>query len=201
MKLYYSPGACSFATHIVLHEMGIPHETERVNLRSKKTASDQDFTAINPKGYVPALVLDDGSILTEGTAILQYLADQMPASRLAPAIGTLARYRLAEWLGYINSEIHKSHSPLFNPAATDEMKVLAKAVLSRRYGYAADILSGQPYLLGEEFSVADAYLYTTLTWAERVGVDLSAFPSLLAYRDRIATRPSVVAAGQIEFSK
>ena len=201
MKLYYSPGACSFASHIVLHELAIPHEAERVNLRNRKTATGEDFTSINPKGYVPALVIEPGVVLTEGTAVLQYLADLKPELGLAPAVGSLGRYRLAEWLGYINSEIHKNYSPLFNPAATDDMKSMAKAALARRYAYAEETLSRRPYLLGEHFSVADAYLYTTLTWTGRVGVDLSDMPHLLDYQRRIAQRPSVIAAAAVEFSK
>lgn len=199
MKLYYSPGACSFASHIVLHELALPHEAERVNLRNRQTSAGEDFTAINPKGYVPALVLEPGVVLTEGTAVLQYLADLKPEQGLAPAVGSLGRYRLAEWLGYINSEIHKNYSPLFNPAATDDMKSMAKAALRRRYAYAEDALSRHPYLLGEQFSVADAYLYTTLTWSGRVGVDLTGMTHLLDFQQRVSQRPSVIAAAAVEF--
>jgi glutathione S-transferase len=198
MKLYYAPGACSFASHIVLHELALAHDTERVNLRTRTTAAGDDYTLINPKGYVPALMIEPGIVLTEGTAILQYLADLRPDTELAAAAGSLGRYRLAEWLGYINSEIHKNYSPLFNPLATDDMKASARAVLVRRYAYAEEALSRHPFLLGVAFSVADAYLYTTLTWSKRLGVDLADMPHLLDYQRRVSQRPSVTAAAAVE---
>ncbi len=201
MKLYYSPGACSFAAHVVLHELALHHTVERVNLRTKKTAAGEDFLSINPKGYVPALQLDSGEILTEGVAILQYLADLAPSAGLAAQIGTMQRYRLMEWLGYINSEIHKSFSPLFNPAATAEMKAMARDVLARRYAFTESVLKTRPTLLEAGYSVADIYLYTTLTWTDRVAVDLAAFAEIGAFRSRIAARPAVIAATAVEFGR
>lgn len=191
MKLYFSPGACSLASHIVAREAGIAIELDKTDLRAKTTASGADFTAINPKGYVPALALDNGELLTEGTAILQYLADQKPESGLAPAAGSLARYRVLEWLGYINSELHKSYSPLFNPATTDAVRAERADYLRRRYQLVEQHLGQHPYLLGEQFSIADAYLYTVTNWANYVKVDLSDFPNLLAFQQRIAARPAV----------
>ena len=201
MKLYYSPGACSFAAHVVLHELALHHTVERVNLRTKKTAAGEDFLSINPKGYVPALQLDSGEVLTEGVAILQYLADLAPSAGLAAQIGTMQRYRLMEWLGYINSEIHKSFSPLFNPAATAEMKAMARDVLARRYAFTESVLKTRPTLLEAGYSVADIYLYTTLTWTDRVAVDLAAFAEIGAFRSRIAARPAVIAATTVEFGR
>jgi glutathione S-transferase len=201
MKLYYSPGACSLAAHIVLHELALEHTVDRVNLRTKKTATGADFTTINSKGYVPALQLESGEVLTEGVAILQYLADLKPDLSLAPANGTMQRYRLMEWLGYINSEIHKSYSPLFNPVATEDMKSMARSVLARRYGLIADLLKTRDTLLETGYSVADIYLYTTLTWADRVAVDLAVFSELSAFRSRISARPAVVSATAVEFGR
>ncbi len=198
MKLYYSPGACSLASHIALKELGVPFETEAVSLAKKTTRSGADFNAINPKGYVPVLVLDSGSILTEGTAILQYLADQKPASGLAPANGTLERYRLQEWLGFINSEIHKSFGPLFDPTAADAVKDAARQRIARRLDYTQQAIAGHDFLLGAQFTVADAYLYTVLSWTEHAGIDLGRWPALKAYHARIATRPAVQAAQAAE---
>jgi glutathione S-transferase len=198
MKLYFSAGACSLAAHIALEELGLPHTMEAVDLRTKRTRSGADFNAINPKGYVPALELDDGSILTEGTAILQYLADQKPAAKLAPANGTLPRYRLQEWLGFINSELHKNFSPLFNPEAAEASKALAKAQLARRLAFVEQALAGRQFLLGDGFTVADAYLYTLLGWTTRLGVPLDQFPALQAFKARIGARPAVKAAEAAE---
>ncbi len=197
MKLYFSPGACSLASHIALKEIGVPFETVQVDLRTKKTKAGDDFTAINPKGYVPALELDGGDVLTEGTAVLQYLADLKPAAGLAPPPGSFERYRLQEWLGFINSEIHKSFAPLFNPSATDAAKDGAKAVLARRLPIVVKALEGKDYLMGT-FSVADAYLFTVLSWAPKLGVDLSAFPTLAPYLARVGARPAVKAARAAE---
>ena len=155
MKLYYSPGACSLSPHIVANEIGIPLELEKVDTKTKQTEHGSDYLAINPKGYVPALRLDDGALLTEGPAIVQYLADQKPGSGIAPANGTLARYRLQEMLGYINSELHKTYSPLFNPNITDALRADREAYLRKRYGLIEQTLSDQPFLLGEQFSAAD----------------------------------------------
>jgi glutathione S-transferase len=197
MKLYFSPGACSFASHVVLRELGLPFEAVQVDLMKKTTKTGQDFSAINPKGYVPALALDDGAMLTEGPAILQYLADRKPDAKLAPANGTLDRYRLQEWLGFINSELHKSFSPLFNPSSSDDVKQGAKKLLARRFGYVEQQLAGREYLMGT-FTVADAYLYTVLTWTNFVGVDLSPFPNLQAFVARVSARPAVQAAQAAE---
>lgn len=191
MKLYFSPGACSLSPHIVLLEAGLPFTTERVNIRKKQTASGADFTAINPKGYVPALELDDGAVLTEGPAIVQYLADLAPEKQLAPAAGTAEHYQLVEWLNYIGTELHKSYSPLFNPAAGDDAKASARSLLAKRFGYVAQVLEGRDYLVGGRFSVADAYLFTVANWAAVVQFDLSAWPALTAYQARIAARPAV----------
>jgi len=197
MKLYYSPGACSLASHIALRELGRPFQLVAVNLARKVTATGADFNAINPKGYVPALELDDGAVLTEGTAVLQYLADLAPAGALAPPNGTLARYRLQEWLGFINSELHKSFGPLFDPTAPDAAKERARALLGRRLAYLDGVLVA-PYLMGDAFTVADAYLYTVLSWAGHVGIDLAAWPAVQAYFGRLATRPSIQAARAAE---
>jgi glutathione S-transferase len=198
MKLYYKAGACSLASHIVLGELGLEHTSEAVNLVTKKTASGRDFTAISAKGYVPCLELNDGSILTEGTVILQYLADQKPHAGLLGAAGSMERYRVMEWLGFINSEVHKNFSPLFNPKMPAEAKELAKALLLRRLAIVADALKNQDYLMGSHLSVADAYLYTVLTWAHPMGIDLSAWPQFDAYMKRMAQRPAVKRAHEIE---
>lgn len=155
MKLYFSPGVCSLSPHIVLEESGLSFETEQVDLRKKTTASGADYSEINPKGYVPALVLDNGVLLTEGPAIVQYLADQVPDKQLAPANGTLARYQLQSWLTFIGTEVHKSFTPFFKPDSTPEMKDAARANLERRLGYINTELAGREYLLPEGYSVAD----------------------------------------------
>ncbi|OIQ71282.1 glutathione S-transferase GST-6.0 [mine drainage metagenome] len=193
MKLYYSPGACSLSPHIVLHELGLPHEVVMVDLKTKQTSDGRDFRAINPKGYVPTLQLDDGTILTEGPAIVQYLADRKPEAGLAPANGTLPRYQLQEWLNFISTELHKQFSPLFNPASSAEVIAAQKARLADRYALIAQTLDRQDYLLPSGFSVADAYLYTVTTWAAYVGVDLSPWPSLARYKARMEARPGVAA--------
>ncbi|MFA5683499.1 MAG: glutathione transferase GstA [Lysobacteraceae bacterium] len=198
MKLYYSPGACSLAPHIVAHEAGIALELEKVDTKTKQTASGEDFTRISAKAYVPALVLDDGQVLTEGPVIAQYLADQRPQAGLAPEAGTLARYRLLETLGYINSEIHKNYSPLFNPANDQAIRDASIAALTRRYALIEDALSTSPWLLGGDFSIADAYLFVVTNWARIVKLDLSAFPSVRDFQERVAARPAVQAAMRAE---
>jgi glutathione S-transferase len=198
VKLYFSPGACSLASHIVLRELGLPFEPVQVDLIKKTTKSGQDFATINPKGYVPALELDDGALLTEGPAILQYLADRKPESRLAPANGTLERYRLQEWLAFINSELHKSFSPLFNPATPEQTKETARKTIARRLGYVEQQLAGRTFLTGDAFTVADAYLYTVLGWTKHVGLDLAPFPNVVAFRERVDARPAVQAAQAAE---
>ena len=198
MKLFLKPGSCSLASHIVLEEIGRPYDTETVDLAKKLTASGADFWAINPKGYVPALLLDDGDLLTEGPAILQYLADLAPELNLAPANGSKARYQLQSWLTFIGTEVHKNFSPFFNPAATPEMKELARANLQRRLGYVNDQLAGRDFLMGDTFSVADAYLFTVVGWAKFVQLDLSAWPHLIAFQGRVAARPATQRALKAE---
>ena len=198
MKLFLKPGACSLSPHIVLEELGLPYETEVVDLARKTTASGQDYLAINPKGYVPALQLDGGELLTEGPAIVQYLADLAPEKKLAPANGSVARYQLQAWLTFIGTEVHKSFSPFFNPKAPQEWKDIARANLERRLAYTAQQLEGQDYLLGSDFSVADAYLFTVLGWAKFIQLDLGAWPVLVAYQARVAVRPAVQAALKAE---
>lgn len=196
MKLYYSPGACSLSPHIALREAGLKFDAETVDLRTHKTKSGADFYQINPKGYVPALVLDDGQLLTEGAAIVQYVADQKPRRKLAPKAGTIERARLQEWLNFIATEVHKSFSPLFNPATPEEMKKGALDRLNKRLAYIAERLDGKPWLMGDEFSVADAYLFTMLQWANGLKIDVG--PVLSAYRDRVAARPAVKATLKAE---
>lgn len=198
MKLYYSPGACSLSPHIVLVQAGLPFEVEKVDLSAKKTEHGADYYAINPKGYVPALEMAEGGLLTEGPAIVQYLADRVPEKKLAPPNGTLERYQLQEWLNYISTELHKGFSPLFSPRASEEWKELTKERLVMRFTLAAERLAGRPYLMGETFTVADAYLFTILRWTGHSGVDLSGLPELAAYHDRVAARPAVQAALQAE---
>ncbi|QNA90381.1 glutathione transferase GstA [Massilia sp. Dwa41.01b] len=197
MKLYFSPGACSLSPHIVLLETGLPFTAERVDLRNKLTASGADFRAVNPKGYVPALALDDGTVLTEGPAIVQYLADLVPGAGLLPPVGEVARYQIVGWLGFISSELHKNFSPMFNPAATDDMKAHARRMLGLRLEYVAAQLEDREYL-GKAFSVADAYLFTVLSWTDVIKFDLSGLPALGAYRARIGARPAVQQALRAE---
>jgi glutathione S-transferase len=194
MKLYYSPGACSLSPHIVAHELGTPLSIEKVDTKAKRTESGRDFWQINPKGYVPALELDNGEVLTEGPAIVQYLADVKRNTQLAPENGTLARARLQEMLGYINSEIHKSYSPLFKDDTPEATREERKAYLLRRYELIEKTLQKQEWLLGDHFTVADAYLFTVTRWAAAVKLDLSKYPKLLAYQQRVAKRSAVQAA-------
>ncbi|MGA0800720.1 MAG: glutathione transferase GstA [Steroidobacteraceae bacterium] len=199
MKLYFSPGACSLASHIALLEAGISFELIKVEGRGQKTAGGEDYSNITAKGYVPALKLNSGEVLTEGTAILPYIADLAPEKHLAPAAGTLDRYRLHEWLGYINSEVHKNFSPFFTPGATDEQKAAARAQLERRVKFIEEHLADKPFLLGEHFSVTDCYLFTVLSWCAYVKIDVVAvWPGLKSYMDRIAVRPAVQAALKAE---
>lgn len=189
MKLFYAPGACSLSPHIVACEAGLDLELCRVDLRSKKTESGADFTAVNPKGYVPALQLEGGEVLTEGPAIVQFLAEQRPQKKLAPEYGTLPHYRVLEWLNYISTEVHKSFVPLFWKG-TEEEQERARKILGKRFQYVEDSLTGD-YLLGEEFSVADAYLFTVYNWCRMVEVDTSGWPKLQAFAERMAARPGV----------
>ena len=198
MKLYFSPGACSLSPHIVAREAGLEIVLDKVDMRSKKLSGDRDYLAINPKGYVPAIELDDGQVLTEGPAIVQYLADKNPGAGLAPPNGTLERYRLQEMLGFINSEIHKTYSPLFNKATPPEVRAEREAYLRKRYAIVEKALTGKSYLFGEAFSVADAYLFTVTNWSKAVNVDLAEFPNVLAFQKRVAERPAVQAAMKAE---
>lgn len=194
MKLYFSPGACSLSPHIVLNEAGMKYELEQVNIQEKKTASGGDFREINPKGYVPALQLDNGDVLTEGPAIVQYLADQVPEKKLVPAAGTMERYRLLEWLNFISTELHKSFTPLFMPGTPEQTKETVRNVLALRLDIVEKQLKGNEYLTGNQFSVADAYLFTVLGWTRHVKFDLGRWPSVQAYLQRIGARPAVRAA-------
>jgi glutathione S-transferase len=191
MKLYFAPGACSMSPHIVAQELGIPLTLVKVDTKTKQTASGDDFWKINPKGYVPALELDNGEVLTEGPAIVQYLADQKPDGKLAPANGTTERYRVQEMLGYINSEIHKTFSPLFAPTTTPELRKDREDYLRKRFKLINERLAGRSYLFGDQFTVADAYLFTVTNWAGFVKLDLSEFANLTAFQARVAARPAV----------
>lgn len=191
MKLYYIPGACSLSPHIILREAGLSFDLVKVDGKTKKTDSGADFNAINPKGYVPLLELDDGQRLTEGAVIVQYLADRKPEAKLAPAAGTPDRYRLQEWLNFIASEVHKGFSPLFNPQLPESWKTVVVDRLGTRFDYLSKHLEKNQYLMGNGFSVADAYLFTVLNWTRFVGIDLGKWPLLQAYSARIAARPSV----------
>jgi glutathione S-transferase len=194
MKLYYTPGACSLAPHIVARELGLEPTLVKVDISTKQTADGRDYTEINPKGYVPAIELDSGEVLTEGTAIVQYLADRKPEAGLAPANGTLERYRLQEMLGYINSELHKSYNPLFNPKTAPELRQEKQDYLRKRYGLIEKALAGKQFLFGDGFTVADAYLFVVTNWAGFVKLDLADFPNLTAFQARVAARPAVRAA-------
>jgi glutathione S-transferase len=191
MKLYFFPGACSLSPHIALREAGFKFDLEKVDLKAKKTAGGEDYLAVNPKGYVPALRLDDGQVLTEAANIVQYIADRKPEAKLAPAAGTPQRYKLQEWLNFLATEVHKGTSPLFNPATPDSWKEVVKENLGKRYEFVAKHLAKQPYLMGETFSVADGYLFTLLNWTKFVNIDLGKWPALKAYYDRVAARPAV----------
>ena len=194
MKLYYAPGACSLAPHIVLNELGLPHRLIRVDLKTGKTEQGDDFRAINPKGYVPALELDSGERLTEAAVILQYLADSVPAAGLAPAAATAERYRLQEWLNFIATEIHKGFSPLWNAAIGSDEKQRVVDRLGARLDWLATQLEGRDFLAGNTFGVADAYLFTVLNWGQWLGVDIARWPALKAYSARVAVRRGVRAA-------
>jgi glutathione S-transferase len=199
MKLYYTPGACSLSPHIVAREAGLDIKLDKVDLfGTRKTESGKDYATINPKGYVPALELDNGEILTEGPAIVQYLADRKPESGLAPPNGTLERYRLQEALGFINSEIHKTYSPLFNPKLAPEVREERVAYLRKRFAQMDKMLAGKSYLLGERFTVADAYLFVMLGWADHLKIDFSELKNLTALKQRVAARPAVQAALKAE---
>ena len=191
MKLYYSPGACSLSPHIVLREAGIAFEPVLASTKSHKLQDGTDYYTINPLGYVPLLELDDGTRLREGPAIVQYVADQAPLKNLAPANGTLPRYRLQEWLTFIGTEIHKSFSPLFNPNMPEEGKKIYRERLAARFDFVNRELEGKDYLMGDTFSVADAYLYTVTRWTKPMAIDISAYRNLVAHQQRVEARPAV----------
>ncbi len=194
MKLYYSPGACSLSPHIALLEAGLPYDLVKVDLKAKKLENGDDFLAINPKGQVPTLVLDSGEVVTEGPVIVQMIADKVSARNLAPARDSAERYKLQEWLTYINSEVHKSFGPIFSPVLADDAKAFFKDRVMGKFKYIDGALAGNDYLMGKQFTVADGYLFTMLSWAERMKFDLAALPNLLAYKARVGARPAVQAA-------
>lgn len=191
MKLYYSPGACSLSPHIVLREAGLAFEPVLAPTKTHKLPDGTDYYTINPLGYVPMLELDDGTRLREGPAIVQYVADQAPQKNLAPANGTLPRYRLQEWLTFIGTEIHKSFSPLFMPSMPDEAKKVYRDRIANRFAFVNGELEGKPYLMGDTFTVADAYLYTVTRWAKPMQIDLAPYPHLAAHQERVQARPAV----------
>jgi glutathione S-transferase len=194
MKLYFTPGACSLAPHIVAREAGLPIQLEKVDLSNRTTSSGSSFVEINPKGYVPALRLASGEVMTEVSALIQYLADQAPVPGLMPPAGTPDRYRMLELIGFISTEIHKGFSPLWNPATPDAGRQAAIARLNQRFAYLDQKLAGQPFLTGETFTVADAYAFTVVNWANYHKIDLSPYPNLTAFLDRVSARPTVRAA-------
>jgi glutathione S-transferase len=198
MKLYYSPGACSLSPHIVLREAGLPFEAVLASTKTHKLQDGTDYYTINPKGYVPTLELDDGQRLTEGPAIVQYIADQVPDKRLAPPNGTLERYRLQEWLNFVTSELHKGIGLMFNPAMPEDAKAVARARATGRLKWVDTELDGRKYLTGDAFTVADAYLFTIVNWTKPTGIDISGMPNLTAYQARVAGRPAVQQAMQAE---
>jgi glutathione S-transferase len=198
MKLYYSPGACSLSPHIVMHEAGLAFEAVMAPTKTHKLQDGTDYYSINPLGYVPMLELDDGTRLREGPAIVQYIADQVPNKNLAPANGTLPRYRLQEWLTFIGTEIHKSFSPLFNPGMPEEGKQIYRDRLANRFAFVDKELAGKEYLMGEHFSVADAYLYTVTRWTKPMAVDIAAFPNLVKHQETVGARPAVQEALKVE---
>jgi glutathione S-transferase len=191
MKLFYSPGACSLSPHIVLLEAGLPFDLEKVDLRAKKLENGEDYLKLNPKGQVPALVLDGGELVTEGPVIVQMIADKVPARKLAPGRDSAERYKLQEWLNYITAEVHKNFGPIFSPMLADDAKTFFKDRVMGKFKYLDGKLAGHDYLMGQEFTVADAYLFVMLTWAERMKFDLSGMPNLVAYKARVAARPKV----------
>ena len=198
MKLYYSPGACSLSPHIALHEAGLAFTPVLASTKSHKLQDGTDYYSINPLGYVPMLELDDGTRLREGPAIVQYIADQVPLKMLAPVNGSLQRYRLQEWLTFIGTEIHKGFSPLFNPATPEEYKTMAREKVLQRLQWVDSQLADKQYLMGDQFTVADGYLFTVTNWAKPTSLDISALTNLAAYRERVAARPAVQEAMKAE---
>jgi glutathione S-transferase len=198
MKLFYAPGVCSLSPHIALCEAGLSFDLQKVDTKTKVMEGGGDFREINPKGYVPFLQLDDGTYLSEGPAIVQYIADLKPESKLAPANGTMARYHLQEWLGFLNSEIHKGFSPLFKPTTPDEYKAAVREQLASRFDYLSAQLEGKQWLMGDTFTVADGYLFTLLGWTKWTHIDLNKWPVLVEYVKRVGARPAVQAALKAE---
>ena len=198
MKLYYLPNACSLASNIALREAGLKFELVKVDRKTKIAADGLNFKEVNPKGYVPALTLDSGETLTENICVLQYIADRNPSANLAPAFGTMERYRLIEWLAFVSSEIHKSFTPLFRPDAPEEAKQYSLAHLAKRLDYLQRALGSKTYLMGDTFTVADCYLGVVLSWAPHVKLDLGKWPELKRYVDRVRARPQVVEALKAE---
>jgi glutathione S-transferase len=198
MKLYFSPGSCSLSPHIVLRETGASFDLEQVNNREKKTQSGKDYWTVNPKGQVPCLELDNGERLTEGPVIVQYLADQKPAAGLAGAAGSIERYRIQEWLNFVSSELHKTFGPMFRPTTPDAYKNISRENLAKRLDWIDKQLAGKQYLMGDKFSIADAYMFAVLRWLPRVEIDASKWPHVQAYVERVALRPKVKEALQAE---
>ncbi len=198
MKLYYAPGACSLSPHIALREAGLSFEFERVDSKTKKTRSGQDYLAINPKGAVPALALDNGEILTEGSAIVQHIADKAPAKKLAPPAGTMERYRLQEWLNYIATELHKGFGPLWKPDTPADYKKIVKDDLAKQFAFVDKRLAGRSYVMGDTFTVADGYLFTVLNWSKFHNIDLSPYQNIVFFMQRVAARAEVQRAMQAE---
>ena len=191
MKLYYSPGACSLSPHIALCEAGLPYDLVKVDLKAKKLENGDDFLKINPKGQVPALALDSGELVTEGPVIVQMIADQAAGKNLAPARDSAERYKLLEWLNFVGTELHKNFGPMFSPVLADDAKAFFKDRVMGKFKYLDGVLAGRDYLMGKQFTVADGYLFTMLSWADRMKFDLSALPNLLAYKARVGARPMV----------
>ena len=198
MKLYLTPHACSLAVDIVARELGIPLALEWVDVRAKKLRDGSDYYKVNPKGQVPTLQLDDGQFLTEGPVIVQYLADGKPGNDLLAPAGTMARYRILEWLNFVGTELHKGFTPLFRPTTPQEYREIARQNLKTRFQWLDGVLAGQPYLTGAAFTAADAYCYTIVMWSKLHDIDLTPWPNLKAYVERIAARPSVKAAEKAE---
>jgi len=194
MKLYYSPGACSLSPHIALHEAGLPFELVLVSTKTHKLADGTDYYSINPKGYVPLLEFDDGTRLTEGPAIVQWIADQVPDRHLAPPAGTIERYRLMEWLNFISTEVHKQFGVIYTPAMPEEAKTVVRTRLNDRFGYINRELAGKDFVMGSTFTVADCYLYVMAFWTRRLNIDVTEFTNFTAYAARVEARPSVQAA-------
>ena len=194
MKLYYSPGACSLSPHIALLEAGLPYDLVKVDLRAKKLENGDDFLKVNPKGQVPALALDSGELVTEGPVIIQMIADKAANKNLAPAHGSAERYKLLEWLNFITAELHKNFGPMFSPVLNDEAKAFFKDRVMGKFKYVDGALAGKDYVMGKEFTVADAYLFTMISWADRLKFDISGLPNLVAYKARVGARPKVLEA-------